>query len=208
MSELAVSDWDAQDGAPQIFLLSSDEHQVGVTKLDEHGRIAFPTIIPLGRKAFDHVRRPVATRCSQTDAGGDRGAGHQPFAGHVPSGCRKHALTQTLAADFKAMPSSMSMHDSPIRDGLADLIVLLIPYEKNQRDSDPEAGQYSISRRRGRPAARRQQRAAVVERFGRSMATAKEELLLAQREFCAGGGVKAGDRAGTPPTANRSGIFT
>ena len=31
VSELAVSDWNG-DGKPEIFLLSSDEHQIGVTQ--------------------------------------------------------------------------------------------------------------------------------------------------------------------------------
>ena len=43
VSDLAVSDWD-RDGKPEIFMLSSDEHQVGVTRLDKNGRIAFPAI--------------------------------------------------------------------------------------------------------------------------------------------------------------------
>ena len=45
VTELAVSDWN-QDGAPEIFVLSSEEHQIGVTKLDTNGRIAFPAILP------------------------------------------------------------------------------------------------------------------------------------------------------------------
>ena len=41
VTELAVSDWN-QDGTAEIFLLSSEEHQIGVTQLDKNGRIAFP----------------------------------------------------------------------------------------------------------------------------------------------------------------------
>ena len=33
VTDLAVSDW-KQDGTPEIFVLSSEEHQIGVTQLD------------------------------------------------------------------------------------------------------------------------------------------------------------------------------
>ena len=49
VSDLAVADWDG-DGKPEIFLLSADERQVGVTRLDENGRLPFPTLIPLDGK--------------------------------------------------------------------------------------------------------------------------------------------------------------
>src|SRR2546425_3073504 len=41
----AVADWDG-NGKPEIFLLSGDERQVGVTHLDEKQRLPFPTLIP------------------------------------------------------------------------------------------------------------------------------------------------------------------
>src|SRR5581483_10958254 len=49
VSDLAVGDWDG-DGKPRIFLLSADERQVGVTQLDEKGRLPFPTLIPFEGK--------------------------------------------------------------------------------------------------------------------------------------------------------------
>jgi hypothetical protein len=124
VSELAVGDWDGS-GTPQIFLLSSDEHQVGVTKLDEHGRIAFPTIIPLDGKpltmavgALQPGAKPTLAVIVEQDT-------NRMLVTRQADG-KSH--TQKLSDDFKAMPSSMTMHDAN-QDGLADLIVL-IPYEK------------------------------------------------------------------------------
>src|SRR2546422_16036 len=45
VSEIAVADWDG-DRNPEVFLLSLDERQVGVTQLDSNGRIPFPRILP------------------------------------------------------------------------------------------------------------------------------------------------------------------
>jgi len=45
VSELAVADWDG-DGQVEIFLLSADERQIGVTRLDRNNRIGFPEILP------------------------------------------------------------------------------------------------------------------------------------------------------------------
>ena len=39
----AVADWDG-DGSPEIFALSADERLLGVTRLDEKGRIGFPRL--------------------------------------------------------------------------------------------------------------------------------------------------------------------
>jgi hypothetical protein len=58
VSELAVGDWEGS-GRPEIFLLSSDEHQVGVTRLDENGRIAFPTVLPMDGKPLTMCVGPL-----------------------------------------------------------------------------------------------------------------------------------------------------
>jgi len=124
VSELAVSDWDGS-GTPQIFLLSSDEHQVGVTKLDEHGRIAFPTIIPLDGKPLTMTVGPLQRGAKPTLAVIVEQDTNRALVTRQADG-KSH--TQKLSDDFKAMPSSMTMLDAD-QDGLADLIVL-IPYEK------------------------------------------------------------------------------
>jgi hypothetical protein len=124
VSQLAVSDWYG-DGKAEIFLLSSDEHQIGMTKLDEKGRIAFPTIVP-----FDG--NPLAM------AVGPLQPGAKPaLAVIVDQDTNRMLVTRTadgksrsqkLSDDFKAMPASMTMLDAN-QDGLADLVVL-IPYAK------------------------------------------------------------------------------
>jgi hypothetical protein len=124
VSELAVSDWDGS-GTPRIFLLSSDEHQVGVTKFDEHGRIAFPTIIPLEGKPLTMAVGPLQPGTRPTLAVILDQETNRVLVTRQADG-KSH--TQKLSDDFKSTPSSMTMHDAN-QDGLADLIVL-IPYEK------------------------------------------------------------------------------
>jgi hypothetical protein len=124
VSELAVSDWDKK-GKPEIFLLSSDEHQVGVTKLDERGRIAFPTVIPLDGKPLTMTVGPLQPGAKPTLAVIVEQDTNRFLVTRQASG-KSHR--QKLSSDFKAMPSSMTMHDAN-QDGLADLVVL-IPYEK------------------------------------------------------------------------------
>ena len=124
VSELAVSDWD-QSGTPKIFLLSSDEGQVGVTKLDEHGRIAFPTIIPYEGKPLTMTVGPLQPGAKPTLAVIVEQDTNRVLVTRQAGGMPR---AQKLSADFKSMPSSMTMLDAN-QDGLADLIVL-IPYEK------------------------------------------------------------------------------
>jgi FG-GAP-like repeat len=124
VSELAVSDWDGS-GTPQIFLLSSDEHQVGVTKFDEHGRIAFPTVIPLDGKPLTMTVGPLQPGAKPTLAVIVEQDTNRVLVTRHADGT---SHSQKLSDDFKAMPASMTMHDAN-QDGLADLIVL-IPYEK------------------------------------------------------------------------------
>jgi hypothetical protein len=124
VSELAVSDWDGS-GTPQIFLLSSDEHQVGVTKLDAHGRIAFPTIIPLDGKPLTMAVGPLQPGAKPTLAVIVEQDTNRVLVTRQADGT---SHTQKLSDDFKAIPASITIHDAN-QDGLADLIVL-IPYEK------------------------------------------------------------------------------
>jgi hypothetical protein len=124
VSQLAVSDWD-KSGAPKIFLLSTDEHQVGVTQLDPHGRIAFPAIIPIDGKPLAMAVGPLQPGAKPTLAVITEQDTNRFLLTRTADG-RSH--TQKLSDEFKAMPSSMTMFDAN-QDGLADLIVL-IPYEK------------------------------------------------------------------------------
>ncbi|HSH94508.1 MAG TPA: VCBS repeat-containing protein [Roseimicrobium sp.] len=124
VSELAVSDWDG-DGIPEIFLLSTDERQVGVTRLDKNGRIAFPEIIPTeGRPlAFTvGVMKPGAksTLVVVVDQDGKRTVQFREAGGAMRS--------RKFLESFKSTPSGVSLQDVN-QDGKMDLVVL-VPYEK------------------------------------------------------------------------------
>jgi hypothetical protein len=108
-----------------IFLLSSDEHQIGVTELDKNGRIAFPTILPIDGRPLTMAIGPLQPNAKPTLAAIVEQDTNRVLVTMTADG-RSH--TQKLSETFKAAPSSMTMHDAN-QDGLADLVVL-IPYEK------------------------------------------------------------------------------
>jgi hypothetical protein len=124
IAEITVNDWDG-DGQPEIFLLSSDERQVGITRFEANGRIPFPTIVPL-------EGRPL------TMAVGALNPKDKPVLGVIVERDNKRELLvraaggkftrQSLSESFKSNPTAMIVHDAN-HDGLADFIVL-IPYEK------------------------------------------------------------------------------
>src|SRR5439155_6367951 len=58
IGDIAVADWDG-GGKPEIFLLSADERQVGVTQLDSNGRIAFPKILPMDGRPLALAAGPL-----------------------------------------------------------------------------------------------------------------------------------------------------
>jgi hypothetical protein len=124
VTELAVSDWN-QDGRPEIFVLSSEEHQIGVTTLDKNGRIAFPAILPFEGRPLAMAIGPLQPGAAPTLAVILDQDGKRVLATRTADGTTR---TQTLSAQFKANPASMTMFDAN-QDGLADLVVL-IPYEK------------------------------------------------------------------------------
>jgi len=124
VSDLAVADWDG-DGKPEIFLLSPDERQVGVTRFDEKERLPFPTLIPLDGKplvlavgALQPGEKPTLAVLVEKD---DR----RSLVTRTADGKSK---TQKLSADFKSNPTLLAIHDVN-QDGLADLVAL-VPYEK------------------------------------------------------------------------------
>ena len=106
-------------------MLSEDERQIGVARLDDNQRLPFPTLIPLDGK-------PLAM------AVGTLKAGAKPVLAVITDQDGKRSLvtrtadgkskTQKLDENFKSNPSSISFQDVD-QDGLMDLVVL-IPYEK------------------------------------------------------------------------------
>jgi hypothetical protein len=122
VSEIAVGDWDAKEN---IFLLSGDERAIGITRLDEKGKVAFPTMLPI-------EGRPLAMALGQPSKGAK-----PTLATILDQDGKRVLLTRTadgkpalqkLSPEFKSNPSSMIWHDVD-QDGNFDLVVL-IPYEK------------------------------------------------------------------------------
>ncbi len=124
VSEIEVADWDG-DGRPEIFLLSADERQVGVTSYDPNGRLAFPRIVSI-------PGRPWAMAVGAIHPGGPTLLATivEQDAGRVlhllPS--TGGGTTQKLSEGFKSNPTRLAIFDAN-QDRLPDLVVL-IPYEK------------------------------------------------------------------------------
>ena len=111
--------------AAEIFLLSTDERQIGVTTINAQGRISFPTPVPFEGKplamavgALKRGQPPVLAAVLDLD---DR----RQLSIRSADGSIK---SQKLSASFKSNPASILLHDAN-QDGLEDLVIL-IPYEK------------------------------------------------------------------------------
>jgi hypothetical protein len=127
ISELAAADWTG-DGHNDIFVLSGSdaERQIGVTRLDANGKIAFPTILPIAGTP-------------KTMAVGALRSGEKPTLAVIVEQDTNRAL-ETFTADNKTPTvqklggglswtvGQMSMHDLN-QDGLADLLVI-VPGDK------------------------------------------------------------------------------
>ena len=124
ISAVTAADWDG-DGSPEIFVLSEDEKQVGVTRLAKNGRLPFPKVLavdghPLAMVAgrLSAKARPVLALVLDRD--GKRFLHIQKADGTAHS--------QELDKKFKANPSVLAFHDAD-QDGLMDLLVMAA-YEK------------------------------------------------------------------------------
>ena len=124
ISDLAVADW-AGDGKQEIFMLSADEGQVGVTRLDEKQGLPFPTLIPLEGKPLVFAVGKLRPGAKPTLAVIVDRDGKRSLVTRTADGKSK---TQKLSEDFKSNPTMLAFHDVD-QDGLPDLVVL-IPYEK------------------------------------------------------------------------------
>lgn len=124
VSEVAVAA--GETGAPaEVYLLSPDERQVGVTRFDQQGRLPFPTILPLDGKPLTMALGPLTAGTKPALAVVLDRDGKRVLALRLPGGSIK---TQKLSDSFKSNPSGMTFHDVN-QDGLVDLVIV-IPYEK------------------------------------------------------------------------------
>jgi hypothetical protein len=123
ITDIAVLDWDG-DGRAEVALLSQDEKQVAVTRLDDAGKLPFPTRVALkGRPLLlGSVRLNDGARVLAVVADNDGKRSLQLFnaAGSLRS--------LSLGESFKGSPVALVAHDID-QDGLEDLIIL-VPYEK------------------------------------------------------------------------------
>lgn len=184
---------DASEGTPaQIFLMSPDERQIGVTHYDKQGRIAFPTIIPTDGRPLAMALGPLKPKARPTLAVILDQDGKRVLFTRTADGKTK---TQKLSENFKSNPSSMEFHDAN-QDGLNDLVVL-IPYEKIKvllQVPDKNFDEQDISAPGG---SAEQPWMAVSDVDG----DGKPELLLAQKNFLRAVVLKAdGEKEGTNRT--------
>ena len=124
ITDLAVADWDGS-GTPQIFMLSADEKQVGVTRLEENQRLPFPRLIPLDGNPLVLAVGKLQANAKPTLAVIVDKDGKRSLVTRSANGTVK---TQKLNDKFIANPTTIFFHDVD-QDGLADLVVLS-PYEK------------------------------------------------------------------------------
>jgi hypothetical protein len=173
ISEIAAADWEG-DGRMEIILLSPEERQVGVARLDDQGRLPFPTLIPTEGKPLAMAVGPLKpgaqpTLVIITDDNGQRSALFRAADGKV--------RRQPLSREFKSNPTALAIHDAD-QDGLADL-VMLTPYERVRvLRQQPDGGFAELEvPSPGGPLEQPWLARADVDGDGRP------ELLLAQRNF-------------------------
>jgi hypothetical protein len=133
---VAVGDWDA-DGTPEVFLLSADERQIGVTRREANGRIGFPEVLSLGGRplamtvgALKPDEAPVLAAIIERDRRREL----------VLRRAEGDPLRQPLDEKFKGKADTLRLHDLD-QDGLMDFIVL-IPYEKLKLLRQQEDGRF------------------------------------------------------------------
>ncbi len=137
VADLAAADWNG-DGRRELFLLSSDEKQIGIASLDASGRLPFPQLVPLtGRPlamavgTLEKGGKPMLALIQERDDkrpgkdGKDETVTVRELVLRAADGA---TTTQKLAEEFKGTPARLAFHDAN-QDGRTDLVVLT-PYEK------------------------------------------------------------------------------
>ncbi|MBI5388379.1 MAG: VCBS repeat-containing protein [Verrucomicrobia bacterium] len=124
VSDIVAADWNG-DGRSEVFLLSADERQIGVTSYDTNDRLPFPEILQLDGKplaiAVGRLSAQVRpTLAALLDQENQRILFLRSADGNIK--------TQKLSESFKSNPTTLMFHDAD-QDGLADLVIL-IPYER------------------------------------------------------------------------------
>ena len=112
-----MADWDG-DGKPEIFLLSADERQVGVTRLDEKQRLPFPTLIPLDGKPLVLARGQAAGRTPSPTLAVIVDQDGKTFACRHPRTADGKSRTQKLERGFQIQPDDAGL--SRCRPGRPD----------------------------------------------------------------------------------------
>jgi hypothetical protein len=130
ITDLAAADWDGS-GRPAVFILSTDEHQVGVVSLDDKMRLPFPKLIPTPGKplllAVGQLKpdaKPVLAMVVEQENSADQ----ELKLSLITRTADGQTKTIKLNNSFKNKPSTLAFHDAD-QDGLMDL-VLLAAYEK------------------------------------------------------------------------------
>ncbi|MFZ9853934.1 MAG: FG-GAP repeat domain-containing protein [Limisphaerales bacterium] len=153
ISDLAAADWD-RDGQIDLFLLSPDERQLGVTRLDAQGRLPFPSLIPLtGRPLAMTVgglssnQPPTLAVIQERDEKRQGSSGKEETIAVrelVLRAADGTTTTQRLSEDFKGGPARLAIHDAN-QDGRPD-VVILTPYERIkilvQRDEPKDGARF------------------------------------------------------------------
>jgi len=124
VSEAAAADWDA-DGTTEIFLLSIEERQLGICRLDPQGRFTFPELIALEGKPLTMTVGNLTPNSPPTLAVIQDIDGRRALVLRSADGT---ARVRPLSESFRSNPGSMAFHDVN-QDGRADLVVL-VPYDK------------------------------------------------------------------------------
>jgi hypothetical protein len=125
VSSIAVADWD-DDKQAEVFLLSSDEKQIGVTRLDRQDRLPFPELITVAGRPLAMTVGPLQSGETPLLAVLVDKEGRRSLLLRDADG--KELVNQELDKSFRSNPAAFARHDVN-QDGLVDFVIL-IPYDK------------------------------------------------------------------------------